>query len=258
MRPTHRQIQYIIILVILLTPSAQSQPLSQQPLSFTTHIKSMTQIKVKGDGSAEITVRLNMTASDEFNRALEAWMSELEDAERRSAIVRRAEAVLTLLGYEVEELDMTAEDGWVVCRMKIANFAVRLNDTWMIKPQVELQPVTVPLTTFTRYTVEQETLVLLPRGAEVLLVMPEPYEKKWDGAKVSLSTRVEQSYLTAVNFTYTADLPPGTELPAASQETFRIIYTYTPPPLSSPVYLLLSVILITASVACAYRVCTGR
>jgi len=237
-------------LILLSTLSAQ--PLPVHPLNFTTTVEVNSTVKVDSSGNARIETRMKISASREFNLALERQLSRLE--EERDKVIRRLKAALVLLGYDAEEVDIRREGSTLIYTLRIKNFATRLNDTWIIEPRSGLQPLKAPLTTFTSYNVRQELIFLLPRGAEVLMVSPLPFERQVDSAKVRLNVQVSHDYLTEVRYTYSAELPPGASLSMlAEQEPVRIIYTYTPPPFSSPAYLALSVLIILASISVAYR-----
>lgn len=250
----------ILFVALILLTSVGAQSLPVQPLNFSTSIEVKSTIEVDKRGNALIETRLNISASEEFNRALSEQLSKLEDREAKATLVKQLEAVLTLLGYEVEKLDIRKEDGIIVYSLKIKNFATRLNDTWIIKPQIEgLQAVNMPVVTFAHYRIKQEIVVALPRGAEVLMVAPRPYEKEVGAARASLKIEVAHGYAPEVRYSYSADLPPGTNLAMlAEQEPLRIIYAYTTTPLSSPAYLALSALIILVSITIAYRMKVGE
>ncbi len=237
--------------LILLPPlSAQQQPV--QPLSFNTTVEVNSTVKVDSSGNARIETRMKISASREFNLALERQLSRLE--EERDEVIRRLKAALVLLGYDAEEVDIRREGSTLIYTLRIKNFATRLNDTWIIEPISGLQSVKAPLVTFTRYNMKQELIFLLPRGAKVLRVSPPPFVKHAGSGKVRLDVEISHGYLTEVRYTYSAELPPGASLSMlAEQEPVRIIYAYTPPPFSSPAYLALSVLIILASISVAYR-----
>lgn len=246
----------LVILFLIGMPGVHAQ--SGMPLllgDFNTTVEIETTIIVNEGGDADIETLMNISASEEFNKALREQLLEFTDKEEKRRVAEQLKAALTLMGYDVKRVEVGLRDDAVFYRLGIRRFATRMNDTWIIKPSIEgFRVKPPPIVTFTHYFVVQEVEIRLPKGSEVLLVSPKPYEKKISGGEARLEVGISQIYSPRVRFSYYAHLPPGTNLASVEDEPLKVIYVLTPVPLSSKKILLLSALIIGASVILAYRV----
>jgi hypothetical protein len=248
--------EILALLVIFASiPLGYAQGLPIQGLGFNTTIRVQTVMDVEKGGDATIETRVEMSASEEFNKAMEAQLERLDEEEARERMIRQMEAALTLLGYDVESVDVWREDTAMVEEIKIRGLATELDGTWIIKPDMGgMQMHNLPATTFTHYFVSQEVEIRLPKGSQILLVLPEPYEEDIGGARVRLERKVEAGYVPIIRLSYYAQVPPGMDLRALQRgEELKVVYALKPLPLSSKGVLALSAIIIAASIAWAYR-----